>query len=109
MGHQPMVANGDAQTADDIEQPKQGPVNPAVVVEISIERDSDYRTCGNCTKDDDGPDSVAATDFDRDTRVGDGRYGRLWNLRLLYCLVHGGVSPNELAAGSGWLLLSAAC
>ena len=56
MGHQSMVADGDAQTADDIEQPKLRPVQPGVVVEIPIERDSDHGTHGNGAKEDNGPD-----------------------------------------------------
>ncbi len=72
MGHQSMVADGDAQSADDIEQPKHRPVKPAVVVEISIERDSDHGAHGNGAKEDDGPDSTATADLNRSTLGGDG-------------------------------------
>jgi len=73
MGHQSMVADRDTQAANDIEQPKQRPVQPSVVVEISIERDSDHGTHGNGAKKDDGPDPAATADLDRYTRGGDGK------------------------------------
>lgn len=72
MGHQPMVADCNAQSADDIEQSKQGPVQPGVVVEISIERDSDHGAHGNGAKEYDGPDPAATADLDRYARGGDG-------------------------------------
>lgn len=65
MGHQSMVADRNAQSADDIEQSKQGPVQPGVVVEISIEWDPDHGTYGNGTKENDGPDLVVLS-ADRD-------------------------------------------
>lgn len=67
-----MVADCNAQSTDDIEQSKQGPVQPGVVVEISIERDSDHGTHGNGAKDYGGPDPAATADLDRYTPVGDG-------------------------------------
>ena len=76
VGHQSMVADGDAQSADDIEQPKHRPVEPGVVVEISIERYSDHRAHSNGAKENDGPDSTATADLDRCTLGGDGKYGR---------------------------------
>ena len=73
MGRQSMVADRDAQPADDIEQSKQRPVQPGVVVEISIERDPDHGTHGNGTKEYDSPDRVTPlADRDRYTRRGDG-------------------------------------
>jgi len=60
-----MVADGDAQPADDIEQSKQRPVQPGVVVEISIKRDPDHGAHGNGAKEDDGPDIVVSS-ADRD-------------------------------------------
>ncbi len=72
MGRQSMVAACNAQSTDDIEQPKQGPVQPGVVVEISIERDSDQGTHSNDAKEYDGPDPAATADRDRYTRGGDG-------------------------------------
>ena len=71
MGHQSMVADGDAQSADGIEQSKHRPVEPAVVIEISIERDSDHGAHGNGAKEDDGPDSTTTADLDRCTLGGD--------------------------------------
>ncbi len=67
-----MVADGDAQSADDIEHPKQRPVEPGVMVEIPIERDSDHGAYGNGTKKDDGPDPLATADLDRYTGAADG-------------------------------------
>jgi hypothetical protein len=67
-----MVADGDAQSTDNIEQPKQRPVQPGVVVEIPIERDSDHGAYGSGAKEDDGPDPVATANLDRYTRGGDG-------------------------------------
>lgn len=75
MGHQSVVADGDAQSADDIEQPKHRPVEPCVVVGISIERDFDHRAHSNGAKENDGPDSTATADLDRCTLGGDGKYG----------------------------------
>lgn len=72
MGHQSMVADGDAQSADDIEQPKHRPVEPAVVIEISIERDSDHSAYGKGAKEDDGPEPAATADLDRYTFEGNG-------------------------------------
>lgn len=71
MGHQSMVADGDTQSADGIEQSKHRPVEPAVVIEISIERDSDHGAQGNGAKEDDGPDSTTTADLDRCTLGGD--------------------------------------
>ncbi len=68
-----MVADGDAQSADDIEQRKHRPVEPAVVVQISIERDSDHGADGNGGKKDGGPDPLATADLDRHTRSGNGK------------------------------------
>ena len=73
MGRQSMVADRDAQPADDIEQSKQRPVQPGVVVEISMERDSDHGTHTKDTKEYDIPDRVAPpADRDRYIRGGDG-------------------------------------
>jgi len=58
MGHQSMVADRNAQPTDDIEQPKQRPVQPGVVVEISIEWDPDHGTYGNGAKENEGPGFV---------------------------------------------------
>ncbi len=70
-----MVADRDAQPADDIEQSKQRPVLPGVVVEISIERDPDHGTHGNGAKENDSPDRVAPlADWDWYIRGGDGEH-----------------------------------
>ena len=72
MGHQSMVADRDAQPADDIEQSKQRPVQPGVVVEISIERDPDHGTHGNGAKKYASPDRVVPlADRDRYTPGGE--------------------------------------
>ena len=65
MGYQPMVADRNAQSTDDIEQPKQGPVQPDVMVEIPIEGDPDRGTHGNGAKENDCPGLVVPS-ADRD-------------------------------------------
>lgn len=72
MGHQSMVADRDAQPADDIEQSKQRPAQPGVVVEISIERDPDHGTHGNVANEYASPDRVSPlADRDRYTPGGE--------------------------------------
>ena len=73
MGRQSMVADRDAQPTDEIKQSEQRPVQPGVVVEISIERDPDHGTRTKDTKEYDIPDHVALpSSRDRFTRGGDG-------------------------------------
>ena len=67
-----MVADGDAKAADDIEQRKHGPVEPGVVIEIPIKRDSDHSAYGKGAKEDDGPEPSATADLDRYTFGGNG-------------------------------------
>jgi len=71
VGHQSMVADRDAQSADDIEQTEHRPVEPCIVVEIPIERDSDHGAQTNGAKEDEGPDPAATADLDRSTLGGD--------------------------------------
>ena len=73
MGHESMVADRNAQPADDIEQSKKRPVEPGVVIEVSVQRDPDHCAYGNGAKEDDGPDFVVpSADRDRYARGGDG-------------------------------------
>ena len=98
MGQQPMVANGNTQPADDIEQPEERPVQPGVMVEISVQRDPDHGTHSNGTKEDDGPDLVVASaDRDRHTGGGEGDRRCAWSRTFWGRLIHKGlVVPKEV-------------
>ena len=60
MGHETVVADCDSEAADEIEQCKQGPVNPRVVIQVAVEWHSHDRTEHHGGKQEDRPTSVVA-------------------------------------------------
>src|SRR5437868_15362570 len=89
MGRQSVIADRDAQPTSDIEYSEQQPIQPGVVVKISVERDPDHRTHGNCAKKYDGPGRAAPpNDWVGGIYGSDGDHWCLWNHLLLCCLGH---------------------
>ena len=64
MSHQAMVADRDSESTDKVEQSKQRPVEPRVVVEIAVERHTDHGAEYHGGKQENRPTSVMAS-YDR--------------------------------------------
>jgi len=64
MGHEAMVADCDSESADEIEQSKQRPVKPCVVIEIAVERHADHGAKYYGGKQENRPASMVAS-YDR--------------------------------------------
>ena len=57
-----MIAHGDSEAADEIEDAEQRPVQPGVIVEVGIGRDREESPHHDGEKEDDGPaDMVTAS------------------------------------------------